>query len=437
MDDEQLTDLMFPINGIDRSMEFELQPDRTTPIGLNVRGFEAQTQRQRGGSRPGIDKYIGAQVGSVSAPLQHLTYVVLAQNQALITGDDTAGGTTTGAYITDPSSNNGGPGGGYGVLASAGSIVLGPWPYADDGPGGGAGQPSPVIAGILQPNPLVGNALSPPASLLIPPPPFPPLSLGNRNPGFGGGGSGPRAVRAGGSGVQPNRIQYTVKTASGPNPLQETITNAGKSGFFSIPLTLHSLLFAAFANTVTGDVTGVGAGAVTALADTAGNSWIQIGTTQTFMVDYPDPPSADFYFNGSLSIWYCINQFGGVTNQLIPTWTGAINTPSKGNGEEWGGIHTSPLESSAHNASTLLQTSNAVTSGSITSNSTANGEFRRFHRSWRLPGTRTVHAEPIPQRQSVGVRPRLPLLLQLFPDARRCCSDRQPSLHDTTARPES
>lgn len=103
-DQEQLRPLAFPLQGIDVSTEFELQPAQTTPVGLNVRGYEPGTMRARGGSRPGLSKYVPATVNGAHL-IQHLNYIVDPQDPALTTSSDDFGG---GASEPDPSTNNGG-----------------------------------------------------------------------------------------------------------------------------------------------------------------------------------------------------------------------------------------------------------------------------------------------------------------------------------------
>jgi hypothetical protein len=56
--DELQADLVFPIRGTDSSDEAERQPDFTTPLGQNVRAYDVFLLRQRGGSRPGLVKYL-------------------------------------------------------------------------------------------------------------------------------------------------------------------------------------------------------------------------------------------------------------------------------------------------------------------------------------------------------------------------------------------
>jgi hypothetical protein len=55
-------DLQFPAKGINLATELILQPILTTPAAVNVRTFEQLTQRGRGGSRPGLSKYVADKV---------------------------------------------------------------------------------------------------------------------------------------------------------------------------------------------------------------------------------------------------------------------------------------------------------------------------------------------------------------------------------------
>lgn len=68
---DQFVDMHFPLAGIDLSQPFSKQPTRqladgsytrTTPLGQNVRAFDTLSQRLRGGSRPGLSKYVKAAV---------------------------------------------------------------------------------------------------------------------------------------------------------------------------------------------------------------------------------------------------------------------------------------------------------------------------------------------------------------------------------------
>lgn len=77
-------DLHFPFAGMDVSQSFGKQPNRpavqgqyarTTPLGINVRTFDSQA-RARGGSRPGLVKYVSTQPGDVGYITQELTTLV-------------------------------------------------------------------------------------------------------------------------------------------------------------------------------------------------------------------------------------------------------------------------------------------------------------------------------------------------------------------------
>ena len=75
-DQEQFADLIFPLHGISLLQGFGMQTPGTTPIGLNVRTFEVLTQRGRGGSRPGLARYIPAQLPNGPHKIQMLNVVV-------------------------------------------------------------------------------------------------------------------------------------------------------------------------------------------------------------------------------------------------------------------------------------------------------------------------------------------------------------------------
>lgn len=85
-------DIHFPKAGLDVSRAFDKQPNRhvgpakddyarTTPIGVNVRGWEAMTKRNRGGSRPGLSKYIRSAV-VLDWILQDLNVIVISDSTA-------------------------------------------------------------------------------------------------------------------------------------------------------------------------------------------------------------------------------------------------------------------------------------------------------------------------------------------------------------------
>ena len=85
-DQEILKDLHFPAGGINLLQGFNTQPNvpsyngtyvRTTPLGMNVRGFEAQTGRFRGGSRLGLVRYINQQPSGLVWVTQGLDTIVI------------------------------------------------------------------------------------------------------------------------------------------------------------------------------------------------------------------------------------------------------------------------------------------------------------------------------------------------------------------------
>ncbi len=82
---EQLKDLHFPKAGLDVSLAFSAQPNRpawngeyarTTPLGVNVRGWEVLTNRIRGGSRAGLKKYLQVRPGDIEYITQQLDSIV-------------------------------------------------------------------------------------------------------------------------------------------------------------------------------------------------------------------------------------------------------------------------------------------------------------------------------------------------------------------------
>jgi hypothetical protein len=69
-------ELPFPSGGINLLTEFQEQPPGTTPVGENVRCYDTYEQRARGGSRPGLKKYIPEQLPSGTNIIQHLNVIV-------------------------------------------------------------------------------------------------------------------------------------------------------------------------------------------------------------------------------------------------------------------------------------------------------------------------------------------------------------------------
>jgi len=80
-DQEQFSDILFPVRGVDLYQAFALQRPGTTPVGINVRAYEPSTQRGRGGARAGLVKYIPQQLpltfnSTATRKIQHLNYIV-------------------------------------------------------------------------------------------------------------------------------------------------------------------------------------------------------------------------------------------------------------------------------------------------------------------------------------------------------------------------
>lgn len=101
MADEQLLPLEFPNFGLDLTAGYGAQRPGTTPVGTNVRVYEPGTERARGGSRPGITRYVLPQLPTATK-IQCLDYVVDPDATALLANDLLDPGTTT---VNDPSTN--------------------------------------------------------------------------------------------------------------------------------------------------------------------------------------------------------------------------------------------------------------------------------------------------------------------------------------------
>jgi hypothetical protein len=73
-------EIPFPFGGLSLSEPASQQPQGTTAVGHNVRSYDA-LQRQRGGSRAGISRFIDEAVGS--GAIQHLNLIVTTHADAL------------------------------------------------------------------------------------------------------------------------------------------------------------------------------------------------------------------------------------------------------------------------------------------------------------------------------------------------------------------
>lgn len=76
-----MTELHFPLGGLNSAMAHRQQPPYTTPDCLNVRPYDAIERRQRGGSRPGLSKAYRQQLGTESnRPIRLLTDVTTVKD---------------------------------------------------------------------------------------------------------------------------------------------------------------------------------------------------------------------------------------------------------------------------------------------------------------------------------------------------------------------
>lgn len=67
-------ELNFPIQGLSEGLPAEKQPPATSPVLLNVRAFDVEEERVRGGQRPGSVKAYDEQVGD-ARPVIILTQI--------------------------------------------------------------------------------------------------------------------------------------------------------------------------------------------------------------------------------------------------------------------------------------------------------------------------------------------------------------------------
>lgn len=103
-------DVPFPLDGLHEGMAKSRQPPRTCVECVNVRAFEPQSGRARGGQRSGLSKYNSSQLNG-SVPIQDIIHIITAQTGSplsaslavrTVTGVATSGGTvktfTTAGY---------------------------------------------------------------------------------------------------------------------------------------------------------------------------------------------------------------------------------------------------------------------------------------------------------------------------------------------------
>lgn len=86
MNDKKITDLTYPVRGLDLQTAFGVQRPGTTPCCQNCLGHEPCSGRRRGGRRPGLSRLNG-QVPAGSTLIQHLNEVVIGSTAGLYDPD--------------------------------------------------------------------------------------------------------------------------------------------------------------------------------------------------------------------------------------------------------------------------------------------------------------------------------------------------------------
>lgn len=66
-------EIQFPFQGLHQGLSAEKQPPMTTPHAKNVRAFDVEEERGRGGQRPGFVKAYTTQVGGAHPVLKIVT----------------------------------------------------------------------------------------------------------------------------------------------------------------------------------------------------------------------------------------------------------------------------------------------------------------------------------------------------------------------------
>lgn len=83
---EQIVDFPWPVHGVNNATATERQPPGTSPDAQNVRTYEPSTSRARGGSRPGLSRYIDAQVLGTASAIQNISVVAFMTTDAVGSG---------------------------------------------------------------------------------------------------------------------------------------------------------------------------------------------------------------------------------------------------------------------------------------------------------------------------------------------------------------
>jgi len=67
----------FPFNGIDKGRAASNQANGTSPHMKNVRPYDVQEDKARGGQRPGLDKAYNQRIGGQNAPIVEIVSVTV------------------------------------------------------------------------------------------------------------------------------------------------------------------------------------------------------------------------------------------------------------------------------------------------------------------------------------------------------------------------
>lgn len=99
---QKIATLQFPIGGLDKRGSYRAQPPFTTPHARNTVPDGTLEQRERGGSRPGIDKAFYEELGS-GASVRMLNKIGIVQNDGFRYVEDTFESDTLGSSWSAPS----------------------------------------------------------------------------------------------------------------------------------------------------------------------------------------------------------------------------------------------------------------------------------------------------------------------------------------------
>lgn len=347
---ETLESLPFPLHGLNLIREFETQPAGTTVQAVNMRGQDPLELRQRGGSRPGMAKYIDSQVLGVASTIQHLDVVVDPTTEALLSDDDTGA-------IVDPSTSN-----------LRRRIPVGQTRRLRSG--GSGRQPNrnrPRIAltiTILDQSKAYGVSYTLDGTQFT----TSGLVLGDSISRITMWSQGARAAAPATTypiGMSKNTAIWSGnKPASGELETKYKVTvvpgtltvapsspiawvQAIQGGIFGA-----GVCSAVFASNVTSGnlivaATCVGAGSMGAVTDTMGNAYTQIGTLTLN--------------NVHLALWYAVS---GATGPCTVQFTGA-GAPALLNCDEFSNVKATPFDGSSTNSGTTASGTGAATTGSV------------------------------------------------------------------------